>query len=90
MSSSLKQIADQIGIARSHGALYHPSNPLDSWFCTSCSVFGRGETRCWSCDGEVEFKWVPLFGGGAQNYNPCAEMVEPTIPVQEWHLTDVV
>ena len=31
------------------GALYHPTNPFDAWFCRSCHVFGRGGGSCWCC-----------------------------------------
>ena len=49
------------------GALYHPTNPFDAWFCRSCHVFGRGGGSCWCCgDSAVERQWVPRFGGGAE------------------------
>lgn len=56
--------------ARLVGAMYHPSNPRDSWYC-DCGVFGRGETECWSCGAsELNWQWVPRFGGGVQTTGP--------------------
>lgn len=60
-------LESQIKKAREQGALYHPTNPHDAWYCIECSVFGRGQLRCWSCDGPVHAQWVPRMGGGAQS-----------------------
>ena len=63
----LAELEETIREARSVGALYHPTNPFDAWFCRTCHVFGRGGGSCWCCgDGTVERQWVPRFGGGAE------------------------
>lgn len=63
----LAELEETIREARSVGALYHPTNPFDAWFCRSCNVFGRGSGSCWCCgDSAVERQWVPRFGGGAE------------------------
>jgi hypothetical protein len=63
----LAELEETIREARSVGALYHPTNPFDAWFCRSCHVFGRGGGSCWCCDDDaVERQWVPRFGGGAE------------------------
>ncbi len=63
----LAELEETIREARSVGALYHPTNPFDAWFCRSCHVFGRGGGSCWCCgDSAVERQWVPRFGGGAE------------------------
>jgi hypothetical protein len=63
----LAELEETIREARSVGALYHPTNPFDAWFCRSCHVFGRGGGSCWCCgDDAVERQWVPRFGGGAE------------------------
>ena len=43
----LAELEETIREARSVGALYHPTNPFDAWFCRSCHVFGRGGGSCW-------------------------------------------
>jgi len=54
--------------ARLSGALYHPNNPSDAWFCRRCQVFGRGGSACWCCGTTaVERHWIPSFGGGAES-----------------------
>ena len=63
----LAELEETIREARSVGALYHPTNPFDAWFCRGCHVFGRGGGSCWCCgDSGVERQWVPRFGGGAE------------------------
>ena len=63
----LAELEETIREARAVGALYHPTNPFDAWFCRSCHVFGRGGGTCWCCgDSTVERQWVPRFGGGAE------------------------
>ena len=63
----LAELEETIREARSVGALYHPTNPFDAWFCRECHVFGRGGGACWCCGvGAVERQWVPRFGGGAE------------------------
>jgi hypothetical protein len=63
----LAELEETIREARAVGALYHPTNPFDAWFCRTCHVFGRGGGVCWCCgDSAVERQWVPRFGGGAE------------------------
>lgn len=70
----LEALEIQIKMARMQGALYHPTNPADSWYC-DCGVFGKGkEDECWACGSlELYFQWVPRFGGGAQTTGPFEE-----------------
>jgi hypothetical protein len=66
----------KIKLARINGAMYHPTNPIDAWYC-DCGVFGRGrDTECWACgrsENELFFQWIPRFGGGAQTTGPYEE-----------------
>lgn len=63
----LQKLEKQIKEAREHGALYHPTNPADAWFCKNCGVFGKEGNVCWCCDSaSIEWRWVPRFGGGAE------------------------
>lgn len=66
-----KRLADleaHIRQAREQGALYHPTNPADAWYCGRCSVFGKGEMVCWSCEkDDISPQWVPRWGGGSQS-----------------------
>lgn len=67
-ATKIKALEEMIKEARIQNALFHPTNPPDAWFCTSCSVFGKGRPVCWSCDStEVKTQWVPRMGGGAQS-----------------------
>lgn len=64
------KLDEQIKHAKSNGALYHPTNPKDAWFCV-CGVFGRGGSECWSCESQdIYWQYVPRFGGGAQQSGP--------------------
>lgn len=69
---SIDRLDQEMKHARSCGALFHPTNPVDAWHCVQCGVFGRGEKFCWSCDSKehMKFQWVPRFGGGSQNVGP--------------------
>lgn len=68
MSAAIDQLAERIQEARKRGALFHPTNPADNWFCPDCSVFGKGGNSCWSCGTPaIEYQYVPRFGGGAQS-----------------------
>jgi len=65
-----KRLADlesRIREAREKGALYHPTNPPDAWYCDRCCVFGSGGISCWSCEkDDVQWQYVPRWGGGSQ------------------------
>lgn len=64
---NIKDIEERTKEARRRGALYHPTNPSDAWFCEDCSVFGKGDEGCWSCGKEPTYThYVPRWGGGAQ------------------------
>lgn len=62
----LADLEERIKTARSRGSLYHPTNPIDAYYCDRCCVFGKGADVCWSC-GEEPTDWqnVPRWGGGA-------------------------
>lgn len=69
----LKNLEENIKLARINGAMYHPTNPTDAWYCT-CGTFGRGETECWFCGNtDLNWQWVPRFGGGVQTTGPFEE-----------------
>lgn len=69
----LQELDIKIKHARSMGALYHPTNPKNAWYC-ECGVFGKAEEECWNC-GNTELNWqyIPRFGGGAQHTGPFEE-----------------
>lgn len=51
--------------AKSSGALYHITNPVDAWLCNECFVFGRGGNECWSCESKnLSWQYIPRFSGG--------------------------
>lgn len=65
--SQAESMANEMTEARMVGALFHATNPFDSWYCTDCGVFGKGGDVCWCCDSkEIKRRWVPRFGGGTQ------------------------
>ena len=67
-ATKIRALEDMIKEARVQGALFHPTNPPDAWYCVDCGVFGKGKSVCWSCDStEVKTQWVPRMGGGAQS-----------------------
>lgn len=60
-------LAERIKEARDKGALFHPTNPADSYYCTECDVFGKAGEACWCCDSIlIQWQYVPRWGGGAQ------------------------
>jgi hypothetical protein len=76
-ATRMRALEERIKEARTEGALFHPTNPIDSWYCKDCGVFGKGQPVCWSCDStDVQVQWVPRFGGGAQNV-----IIEPELDV---------
>lgn len=65
-ATKIRALEEMIREARVQGALFHPTNPHDSWYC-DCGVFGRGGSICWACDSlDIHYQWVPRMGGGAQ------------------------
>lgn len=63
----IEELDAAIKRARSYGALYHPTNPHNAWFCDKCCVFGKDDLKCWVCGStDINRQWVPRFGGGAQ------------------------
>lgn len=76
-ATKIKALEVMIKEARTQGALFHPTNPVDAWYCVDCGVFGKGQPVCWSCDStEVRTQWVPRMGGGAQSV-----ILEPELSV---------
>lgn len=64
--TNLEKLDKRMKDARIRGALFHPTNPADSWMCPECDVFGKTGDSCWCCGSIlVEWQYVPRFGGGA-------------------------
>lgn len=64
---AVTNLADRIKEARDKGALFHPTNPADNYYCTECDVFGKSGDSCWCCDSIlIQWQYVPRWGGGAQ------------------------
>jgi len=62
------EVDDVVQAARRLGALYHPTNPMDAWFCRRCQVFGFGGRDCWSCGTTaLDRQWIPALGGGSES-----------------------
>lgn len=65
--STIQILEQRMREAREQGALFHVTNPADSWYCKACCVFGKGGTQCWSCNTtDVALQYVPRWGGGCQ------------------------
>lgn len=65
--AKIEELERRIKDARGKGAMFHPTNPPDAWYCNDCNVFGRGRISCWSCDSkDLMWQYIPRWGGGAQ------------------------
>ena len=70
----LADLESKIKAARVEGALFHPTNPQEAWYCRKCCVFGKGGAECWSCGSvEIDMQWIPRVSGGSQSTGPFEE-----------------